>query len=364
MTLDLTGWRPQVLGLEEHHPATLVVFGPIGHGKSSLINSMCSLWKQASEQVALALPSSHRVTLHTKHIQGQPGFAFLDTQGCEEQNYLNFEFPFLLMGVLPQDYQVQQGIADLSAVVDQHEETADTRQVHGCIFVVRQSFRHLQRSDLMVMKMRQFWHEARDTGLLPLLAVTHMDEVPRSEARAVRESLAALFSIGPADIFLINNAPDPTTLGVKPGFSQEKVIYQLLLTALGRAEEFMRAMREAEEEMLRRAPVVEEEEVVMEQLEQESQKKEAQEEVIPEEKEDGTQEVEILEKGGLRTAAPTLPAPTPPKPHPDDDHADGDDGGDSDKTDLGPTSIVFGVVAVLALVSVVVFSNVERLSWF
>jgi len=255
LSRELVNWRPRDPDFE-HTAANIIVFGPVASGKSSLINSMCSLWKQASEQVALVLPGKHPVTSATKYIKEHRGFAFLDTQGAEEQNYLNFEFPFLLYGVLPFEYKVTWGITDISAVVDENEQTANARQIHSCIFVVTQSSRHLHRSDLMVLKMRQFLHEARDAGLSPLLAVTHMDEIPRSEGQAVRESLAGLFSICPADVFLVNNAPDPTTYGVKPGFAHEKVIYQLIMAALNKAEDFMKIVKEGEilaaEEALRR----------------------------------------------------------------------------------------------------------------
>ena len=215
-------WKPKVEGYDATK-ANLIIFGPVGQGKSSLINSMVSLWYRTSQQVALALPSAQRVTTKTAYFTEHAGFGLLDTQGSEEKNYLNSEFELLLKGALPYGHDVVQGTADMAELVKQNEATAKSRQIHSCIFVANQSCRYLTKDDKLIMKMKQFMKNAKDSGLSPILAVTKMDEVKEDEVKQVQDEIVKLLEINPSEVFLIYNDPDILKNGNKPEMKYEKV---------------------------------------------------------------------------------------------------------------------------------------------
>jgi len=197
-----------------------MVFGPVGQGKSALVNSMISLSKPTYEQVVLAFPASRGATMATKFVQRSGGFGFLDTQGAVEANYLSSEFSLLLKGALPYGYDVLQKENDIQNVIKAHMPTAEDRKIHCCVFVANQSIRYLQPDDPLVVKTKKFMKEARDAGYIPILAVTKMDEVKDDEVKGVQEEMSELLEVNPSEMFLISN---DVSEGKKPPFEHEKV---------------------------------------------------------------------------------------------------------------------------------------------
>jgi len=232
MVGDIANWRPAIT---THEKANILVFGPAGAGKSALINSIFSLWYETYTSTASAMDSDDHVTLESAFYQEQQGFAFLDTVGLSDNNYLNSEFNNILNGALPVGFKINES-KNMNSAIMKTIDTMKDREIHAVIFVIPQGWRGFVKSQPdKIKKFREFVQYAARLKLAPLVAVTRYDEVDLSERPNLKKEFKSITGIGERDIFLIDNSDREIK-----DFQCEKSVYQLLRKALDYSNQFLK----------------------------------------------------------------------------------------------------------------------------
>ena len=167
---DLITWAPK--GCDEQK-ANILIFGPVGHGKSTLINSFLSIARKALEEYAISHSTSTHVTVETAFISSElHNFRFMDTFGLTRELYNQSILDSIVNGTMPLGLRVDD-TRDLRELSKQHAATAHRRMIHAVIFVA--SFRFSMDDDNYLFKTKGYVNGFRRYGLTPLLAMTHSD---------------------------------------------------------------------------------------------------------------------------------------------------------------------------------------------
>jgi len=220
---DLVEWEPGYQTLY----GNILVFGPAGAGKSTLINFVLSLRKSVFQQKAEALGNSAHVTTTNQFYSDESNFRFMDTVGLSEENYDQTTFAQALRGAKVSRETGQKRLVVGNSIGEEDE-------IHSCIFVITQGWRVFKDSNpAKLSSLKEFIHQATLKKLRPILVVTRMDETEDPEEE-VRKEFQELTGIAPQDIFLVRNSINPNnkTHWARGSLANDKVLYQILSKAL------------------------------------------------------------------------------------------------------------------------------------
>jgi len=204
---DLAEWKPK----PPIDSVNIVVFGIMGAGKSTLINTLHFLWDRALQEVAVAWGSDSHVTLDNQLHKATHGFGFLDTRGLTMQNYLAHEFDDLIQPLLP-------------------------RKIHTIIFVA--TFGDSFSSETMA-RLSGFISKAAQKSYSSILVVTRLDDADADERNEsqfmkIKKRFSQKTGMSTTNIFCIDNSnPQEKSL------SKDKILYGILMCALENANNYI-----------------------------------------------------------------------------------------------------------------------------
>jgi len=220
MVGDIAFWKPLVPNREK---ANILIFGYVGAGKSTIINRSFSLWYRSfTSPAAVLFNGDAHVTTQNHFYDGQPGFRFLDTVGLANYNYRDQEFSNIVKGA---KVSIATASSTSSSVSVRYSDPELGDEIHACIFVAPQGDR-LAPSTLS-RKLLGFIEAAVELNLIPILAVTKIDEASPREYDQIRQTFHEQTKIPKRDIFLLDHSPKSEKL-----VSAEKETYRLLARAL------------------------------------------------------------------------------------------------------------------------------------
>eukprot|EP00741_Cyanophora_paradoxa_P006380 tig00001000_g6184.t1 len=239
-TGDIFDWAPP----SAHVPrANVLFFGPMGNGKSSFFNSVCtSLCSQVVAPSVVGGTADH-VTANFFQFQldsiselSQLKFAVFDSWGVDDDNYGGDEMKLILHGALPL-------LFDMNATVTENlvrEKTGSpviyyspARKVHSVVFIVSGEYVAGEDLERFAALYRKATIELRRKAVV---AISYMD---RFEGDAVRDDLVRKVSealrIPRASVYLLENY----TADKDKCFRIDKNVYRIAHAALRAASDFI-----------------------------------------------------------------------------------------------------------------------------
>jgi len=232
---DPIRWKPPSSKLKR---ANILVFGWAGSGKSTLINTILSLFAKEYQEVAPTLGLVEHCTLDTQFydpeknntIDQKVQFAFLDTPGLTNETYANSEFGLVLKGLLPEGIKLVGNTDNLDEVATKNKETAMEREIHAVINVLPQG---AQVNDQSLECLKSYVaSQASIFGITPFLVVTHADEVPKQDLPELKNIFSKKTGVSVSNIAVINNGLEGKGDFTRENFERDRELYHTLTTAL------------------------------------------------------------------------------------------------------------------------------------
>eukprot|EP01116_Phalansterium_solitarium_P021754 TRINITY_DN6902_c0_g1_i3.p1 TRINITY_DN6902_c0_g1~~TRINITY_DN6902_c0_g1_i3.p1 ORF type:complete len:855 (-),score=256.66 TRINITY_DN6902_c0_g1_i3:132-2696(-) len=192
-----------------------LVFGLVGHGKSSWINAVATALSHRIQELAavggtaghvttqlvrFSLPALHR---NSPDIPPVP-LNLWDTWGVTASNYNEDFLRELLEGRLPSGYKMTDRISPADAGVQQHVEKFDVRdrEMHALVFLVHAGF---EDDTNQTRRMTNCSALATRLGFSPIVVVTGMDKHQPSMHARIRTVTSETFAIPLNRVFLVTN---------------------------------------------------------------------------------------------------------------------------------------------------------------
>ncbi|XP_063048537.1 interferon-induced protein 44-like [Engraulis encrasicolus] len=164
-----------------------LLHGPVGYGKSSIINSFNSVFQRRITEKALtatATDTSHTKVYKTYQVKDAQGrtlpFVFNDSMGLENAEgggSLTDDIIAAIQGHVKEDYEFKNN-SSLCEGDDYYNHSPNlSDQVHCLITVIHGSkITLMQDSDNILKKMRTIRRAASDLGIPQVVIMTHVDE--------------------------------------------------------------------------------------------------------------------------------------------------------------------------------------------
>jgi len=233
---DALMWSPKYPHVA--NDARIMLFGPAGHGKSTLANNLTSLFDETYRAVAVAARSSDHVTKNNELIRtnAKPNLNFLDLVGLryEPDNYANGVLKAVATGELPHNFRVLEGnVAQALQEARASGIPATDREMHAAIIVLSYGVR--DEEEQVKTKLRAYIQELNYLHLIPIVVITNVDFVTSpEELAALPDQFERITGIEKTRIFLLDNRPmNPESAGF---FGQRKTLYKILMALLNNTD--------------------------------------------------------------------------------------------------------------------------------
>lgn len=235
---DFQKWKPKVLGYDE---ANILVFGEVGAGKSTLINSLISLFSREFKDPAISLKdhSSHITQFLAPYETTNMRIRLIDSMGLEFKQ--NEPERFVLSHILEGRYPFGKQFRESSAMdVSQDKEENQEREIHGCIVLLSKGFfSTFSERDGSYEVLKKHIGELVNRNLNPVVAVTHAEKLSDSSITKLVETVERVTGIHRDRVFCIdNNTPR------SKGLAKEKVFFTLFQMILNSVESYMKFIQD------------------------------------------------------------------------------------------------------------------------
>lgn len=190
--------------------ANVLLFGCIGAGKSSLINSVLTSLSSEVQQTAVVGGSEDHVTstLARFRLWNIPGIPKVrvnlwDTWGLTATNYHSEFVKLLLRGAFANGFHMKERFVLREAI--EHDlalGNVGERSMHAALVVVPQG---ITADSNLATSMKAAFKDMGEHGLNPVVVVTHIDERSPEEYPSLRKQIADLFRISENRIYLVQN---------------------------------------------------------------------------------------------------------------------------------------------------------------
>ena len=224
-------WQPPVPGFNE---ANVLVFGELGAGKSTLINSLVSLFSKTFQDPAISLggQAGHITTFLAPYETPNKRVRLIDSRGLKfernEEDVL-YHLPSILEG----RYAFGKGS---SRELGQNEDDNRQRTIHACILVLSKGFfSTFNEGQGSYEILREYINNLVAHNLHPIIVVTHAEKLKDSDITNLSKTAELKTGVHRDRIFCVdNNNPRDKAL------AKEKGLYSLLSIVLSSCDSHMK----------------------------------------------------------------------------------------------------------------------------
>lgn len=240
---EIVNKKPPLDGLWSYN---ILLFGVVGSGKSTGINTMMTSLSDRFRIIAIAAGKSKHITLGLskypveEHVRGINMITFIDTMGLNSTNYKEGEFSQILDGEVPEGYDIYHNgkfVMKQTEKVEQHSSSNTiplhefSKKPHVVLFFVTGSS---LKDQMFIPNIEAKFTECTRRGMSPLLVITQVDYASKHVIEKHRQDWLDKLSIAGHQIFFL-----PAYLGIsaEKDFAIDQPAFALLLQALNNAKD-------------------------------------------------------------------------------------------------------------------------------
>jgi len=234
----------------------ILIFGLMGSGKSSLINTLMTLMSDRSHVVANAAVTGSgeghttKALRATRPVGDAGGWQMWDTWGVAEQTYQHGDLKVILNGILANGFDLDSAndFVHCQEELVRGLKTAHNRAQHATLFIFPYTFFHNVNGsavDPRLTDAKRFFDTFSQYGINPIILISQADVVePQLRKNAMgtytateemRKSAHKMLGIPPGHIHLLVNYTKET----ERDFNIDRNLFRIVEYALQRCAQFV-----------------------------------------------------------------------------------------------------------------------------